>query len=315
MATATDIEVDDNETIDLNEQRQEAQADDSDEIVPEVREDPDGETRVEVPKESGRQKRIREAVEATTKPLFDKIASLEKLLQQRVQPAQMLPYQPQQPTRQEQPDPDDVPPEILKANDELVRIQKALQVAIANQDSDEIKSLSKEWQSKDYKRQQMIAKSVAAESVSQLRRELPPAPEMPLARIIRNDYPEILQVEDKAELLNYAQSLFTQEAVTSKRSGKKVNEEALMRDSLDKAAQVWGIRQPKLPKPSQGAKEKLNGRGNTPGARSSVGGFKLTEHEKIIAMAAAPDGMSEKEAYSSWVRNVLRTNPSYFDGR
>jgi hypothetical protein len=252
-----------------------------------------GEATVEVSRESRKERREREAsdrtrklIEEAQKPLRDQLAMMANMRQA--------------PQQQFVPPPAAAPAGADPEWKELVKRQTRLVALVrASTDREEIQRLEDEWHDAEYKKGEIIA-SKATESLSErMRRENPPA-ENPVHKMVRSEFPDVLNYGPDAT--NYATGLFLQEQAKASRERRPFDELATHRMVLAKTAEDFGLRPKSMPSrnPTQQARFATPG-SNSTGSGSSGGPTRaLTKAEKAMAIAFAGKGVPEAKAYTEW---------------
>ena len=262
-------------------------ADDQPEVS--VREDEAGRSVVEASQESRAEKRKRQRMEEMGGLVDSKLKPIAEMLQQlRQQP------QPQfQPPPVAAPVKDDVKEAWLKHSRRQEEIVTAMSAA---RDPSTLERLRGEWHDEEYAKTELVAKKHVPAPVKQ---------EPPEFVVLRSEFPDVLQAGP--DVTGYASSLFRQEEIKARRSGKPFNVMDLHRKALTQAAREFGIRAPEAtPKPSDAQKARFGGAGPASTGGSSGVAFSrpLSSAEKQMAHARYPKGTPPKKAEEMWAKEM-----------
>jgi hypothetical protein len=261
---------------------------------------------VEVQQESRAERRARERrqemeriVEERNRPVLDQLTALAR----RLDGIGTVMAQPQA-RQQETPKPQDVDPEFMKIRRRQGEIMSLIQNAKTQTQIDE---LEREYYRLDQDALDARARKQTEEMREQFKRDNPPRVPHEI-EVVRTEFPDVIGNEAAA---NWASTLFRQAELEA--GGKPFDRIATHRRCLQASGEKYGIRRPAVP----AARPSEQGRfGGVPPANSGRSGGvvtrALTEHERAVAMAAAPKGTTQEEAEEMWVKKVLKARPNYF---
>ena len=280
---------------------EESQADDN-QIDVNVREKPDGTTQVESSGETKAERRRRERAEGqrkiaeeTTKPLFDKVSSLERSLAGLVP---LLQQQHQAPAQAQVPK-DAARDEWTK---KVRRQNEIIGLLPTTRDKSAIDKLEQEWNDLEYDKQNGVAQAHAERARQQFLRDNPPQ-EPAEIRQLKTEFHDVFSAPGGND---YAWGLFTQERIKAQRNGQPFDEMAAHRKVLKQTAEDLGIRRKAGSSPPSAAQQaRFGGAGPTSnGHGSPTLSRPLSKAERSMAIAASPPGTPPDKAIAAWINMV-----------
>lgn len=249
--------------------------------------------------ESRRERREREHREQRAREIAEAVNPLKGMLEQSQQQLRDLMARMQAPpqVQQQRQEPvDDVDEQYM----EIAEKQEALLAKIrqGGHSPEQLATFKRQYYKLDRDRSALAAKPVASEAISKFRpQQGPSAYEQQLA----SEHPEAWY-DERAR--NYAATLSQVKQAELQASGRTVTPADVRRihkEALERSAEVFGLKRPATPAPSDAQRARFNGTSATAKSQGGPVSRQLNEQEQQMARAMSP-GLSDKEAFARWAK-------------
>lgn len=252
--------------------------------------------------ESRRERREREHKEQRKREIDDAVGPLKGMLEQTQQQLRdalariQAPTQVQRQQREPVDDVDDVDEQYMQIAEKQENLLSKIRQG--GHSPEQMEKFRRDYYRLDRERSAIAARPVASEAISKFRpQQGPSAYEQQLAA----EHPEAWYHEPAR---NYAAQLSQVKQAELQAQGKQVTPADVRRihkESLDRAAEVYGVKRPTVPPSSDAQRARFAGTSATAKSQGGPMSRQLNEQEQQMARAMSP-GLSDRDAFARWAK-------------